>query len=74
MAIVKIQKNMTMGELVGRYPNLAGPIQEKYGLHCIGCGASTFETIEQGALGHGMNRKQMQEMIKYLNSLITKKS
>lgn len=74
MVIAKINKNMTMGELVGRYPFLAPTIMEKYGLHCIGCGASTFETIEQGALGHGMNRKQVQDMIKYLNSLITKKA
>ncbi|MBI2670686.1 DUF1858 domain-containing protein [Candidatus Woesearchaeota archaeon] len=74
MAIVKIHKGMTMGEIVGRYPQLAGVIMEKYNLHCIGCGASTFETLEQGALGHGMSKKQMQEMVEHLNSIITKKS
>ena len=25
-----------------------------YGLHCIGCHISGFETVEEGAMGHGI--------------------
>lgn len=70
MAVVKITKNMTMGELIGRFPYLAEPIMLKYGLHCVGYGLSTFETIEQGALSHGISKKELIEMIKHLNSLV----
>jgi hybrid cluster-associated redox disulfide protein len=41
----------------------------KYGLHCIGCHVATWETLEQGAMAHGMDRKQLENMIKDLNNL-----
>lgn len=39
------------------------------GLHCIGCFASQFETLEQGCKGHGMSDKEIDELIKKLNQL-----
>jgi hybrid cluster-associated redox disulfide protein len=38
------------------------------GLHCIGCGMAMYETLEQGCLAHGMNKKQIDELIKKLNN------
>ena len=35
------------------------------GMHCIGCPMSIEETIEQGAIAHGLNSK---ELIKKLNN------
>lgn len=37
------------------------------GMFCIGCPASAGETIEQGCLTHGMNKKQIENLIKKLN-------
>ena len=50
----KITKNMTLGETVSKYPESA-EVLLKYGLHCIGCHVATWETLEQGASGHGID-------------------
>ena len=42
----------------------------QHGLHCIGCMASSAETIEQGALAHGMKKKDIEKLIKDLNSKV----
>ena len=44
----------------------------KHGLHCIGCGVSAWETIEQGALSHGMSKKEIDKMIDGINEAIGK--
>ena len=42
-----------------------------FGIHCIGCGASTVETLGMGVLGHGYTEKQLDKLILDLNKLIT---
>lgn len=37
------------------------------GLHCLGCHAAQFETLEQGCKGHGMEDKDIEELLKKLN-------
>jgi hybrid cluster-associated redox disulfide protein len=37
------------------------------GLSCACCPMAMQETIEQGCLAHGMNKKQIDELIKKLN-------
>ena len=39
------------------------------GLHCIGCFASQFETLEQGCKGHGMSDNEIDELIKKLSEI-----
>lgn len=39
------------------------------GLHCIGCFASQFETLEQGCKGHGMSDDDINGLIKSLNKI-----
>jgi len=72
MAKEKITKDMQLGELVSKYPE-AAQVMLKHGMHCIGCQMSAFETIEQGAKGHGMNDKQLDEMVKKMNNSLKKK-
>lgn len=48
-----ITKDMSLGEAAQKYPETA-EVFAKYGLHCIGCPMATMETIEEGALGHGI--------------------
>ena len=33
------------------------------GMHCIGCPAAMFETLEQGAMAHGIDIKGLVEKI-----------
>ncbi len=68
----KIKKNMTLGETVQKYPETV-EVMFKYGLHCIGCHVAAFETIEQGALAHGLDKKKLDQMIKEMNKAVTKK-
>ena len=52
-----ITKDMGFGEVLQRFPQTA-QVFSKYGMHCIGCAMSSFETIEQGALAHGIDVKK----------------
>ena len=62
----KITKNMTFQDVMDKYPNAIDVVMN-YGLHCIGCHVSAFETIEQGAKAHGLNKKDMEKMLKEMN-------
>lgn len=66
-----VDKQMTLGEVVQQFPAAAG-IMMKYGLHCIGCHVATWETVEQGAMAHGMGSDTIESMIQEINSTITK--
>lgn len=68
----KINKSMTFGEVMERYP-FAAEIFFKHGLHCVGCHVAFFETIEQGATAHGMDEETIDNMIKEVNNAIKKK-
>ena len=52
-----ITKDMSFGEVLQRFPQTM-PVFGKYGMHCIGCSMSAFETIEQGALAHRIDVKK----------------
>jgi len=65
-----ITKDTTIGDLVQKYPKAAEVLLE-YGLHCIGCHVSPFETIEQGFKGHGIDdEKKIEEAVKKINEII----
>ena len=61
-----VAKTMKIGEAVGNFPE-AAKIMTEYGLHCIGCHVSPYETIEQGAMAHGMPDKEIDKMIAEIN-------
>jgi hybrid cluster-associated redox disulfide protein len=64
----EITKNMTFMKLLEKKPESMNVLFEA-GLHCIGCHMSAYETIEQGCSAHGMNKKEIDELIKKLNQL-----
>ena len=37
------------------------------GLHCLGCHAAHFESLEEGCKGHGMSDEEIEDLIKKLN-------
>ena len=49
----KITKEMTFGEVLSTYPETV-KIFFMYGMHCFGCHLAVDETIEQGAMAHGV--------------------
>jgi hybrid cluster-associated redox disulfide protein len=64
-----VTKEMFLGEVVSKHPRAAF-VMLQYGLHCIGCHVSVYETIEQGCLGHGMPPDVMEEMLADVNAFI----
>jgi len=64
-----ITKNMNLGEVVFKYPEAAEVLTD-YGLSCVGCFASSFDTIEQGAKIHQLSDEELEEMIERINEVV----
>ena len=64
-----ITKNMILGEVTRLYPNSI-EIMLEHGLHCGGCFASAFDTIEDAMKIHGLSKKDVDKMIKRINKAI----
>jgi hybrid cluster-associated redox disulfide protein len=54
---------MGITEIVTNYPKSVDVFM-RYGMGCIGCMASRFENLEQGALAHGID---VDALVKDLN-------
>jgi hybrid cluster-associated redox disulfide protein len=67
---VQLSKNMTFSELLAVCPG-AAEILMSYGLHCIGCHIAVTETIEQGAMVHGLSEDQIDAMIMELSASVS---
>jgi iron-sulfur cluster assembly accessory protein len=68
-----INRNMTIDQILGMFPYKAQRLSQEItnaGLHCIGCHAATWETLEAGMLGHGMNEEAIERLVKRLNALL----
>jgi len=68
-----ITKTINLGELSNTYPELVEVLVNDYGLHCVGCLAAAFETLEEGAKAHGFSSKEIAKMVKNLNEIVKKK-
>jgi len=67
-----ITKTINLGELSNTYPELVEVLVNEYGLHCVGCMAAAWETLEEGAKAHGFEDKEIAELVKRLNQIISK--
>ena len=65
----KITKGMGFQEVLQKHPETA-QVMLKFGLHCIGCHAAAFETIEQGCIAHGMKEEDIKKMLKEMNEAV----
>lgn len=61
-----ISKSMTIGEVVQKYPDSVAIMMAR-GLHCVGCHVASWETLEEGCRGHGMDDDTIESLIKELN-------
>ena len=58
-----ITKEMTIGEVVRQFPGTV-EVFNRYGMGCLGCPATQFENVEQGAIVHGID---VEQLVKDLN-------
>jgi len=73
MAEKTIDPKMTISQILGMFPHHAQRLSQEItnaGLHCIGCNAANWETLEVGMLGHGKSHDQIEELVRRLNALL----
>lgn len=68
----QITKDNLINDLLEKNPEIA-EILMAYGLHCVNCHFSEFDTLEDGAMVHGMSDEDIELMLKDVNKLISNK-
>jgi hybrid cluster-associated redox disulfide protein len=63
---MKITKKTKISKVLENSKN-AAPILIQSGMHCLGCPMAMEETIEDGLRAHGMDDKEIEEVVKKLN-------
>ncbi|NLX35688.1 MAG: DUF1858 domain-containing protein [Chloroflexi bacterium] len=61
-----ITKEMSIGTIVQNHPETVR-VFLNHGLMCVGCAAARFESLEQGALAHGID---VDALVKDLNAAL----
>mgnify|MGYP001563286446 CR=1 FL=1 len=67
-----ITKETLINDLLEKNPEVA-EILMAYGLHCVNCHFSEFDTIEDGAMVHGMSDEDVELMIRDVNKVMKEK-
>lgn len=70
---IKLDPHMNMSDLTEVFPELVEVLTYEYGLHCVNCMLNEFDTLSQGAVIHGIEGKDFDDMIKHLEEVINTK-
>ncbi len=76
-AAPKISRDMTIESIFSKFPHKSQKLAQEMtntGLHCVGCGAATWETLEAGMIGHGFPEEEIDSLISRLNEILTEVS
>jgi len=68
-----VRRDMTIEDILGLFPHKAQRLSQEItnaGLHCIGCHAATWETLEAGMMGHGKAEEEINRLVDKLNALL----
>lgn len=71
-----IHRQMTIADIFSKFPTKSQRLAQAMtnaGLHCTSCSAATWETLEAGMLGHGMQEPQINRLLDELNSILKEK-
>jgi iron-sulfur cluster assembly accessory protein len=72
----QITKEMTIEDIFRKFPSKSQKLAQEMtnmGLNCVGCCASTWETLEAGMYSHGMDESQIQSLVGKLNRILAEK-
>ncbi len=64
---------MTIDEIFKKFPHKSpklAQVMTQTGLHCVGCSASTWETLEAGMYGHGKSDEEIETLLVHLNEIL----
>lgn len=71
-----ITRTMTIEEVFKRFPSKSQKLAQEMtnaGLHCVGCSAATWETLEAGMYSHGMVDEEIEALLNKLNAILAEK-
>lgn len=71
-----IHRKMTIQDILELFPQKAEKLKQEItnaGLHCIGCHAAVWETLENGMLSHGKSQEAIDTLVTRLNALLQEK-
>lgn len=63
---MKLTKDMTIGEVVRKYPNTVEVLMN-FGMGCVGCPSAQAETLEEAAMVHGFD---IEKLLQKLNEVV----
>lgn len=69
----QISRDMTIENIFSQFPHKSQKLAQEMtnrGLHCVGCGAATWETLETGMLSHGFAEEQIDDLVNRLNEIL----
>ena len=69
----QIKKDMIIGDILAISPGKThkmANILTDFGIHCVGCGAASFETLEEGVLAHGYSEQELNQLVEKLNKVL----
>lgn len=72
----QITREMTIEEIFSSFPHKSQRLAQEItnaGLNCVGCGASVWETLEAGMLGHGFTEDDVANLLGKLNAILAEK-
>ncbi len=72
----KIVRDMTIEAIFTNFPQKSQKLAQEItntGLHCVGCGAATWETLEAGMLSHGFDDAAIDQLVDKLNAILAEK-
>jgi iron-sulfur cluster assembly accessory protein len=73
----EITRDMTIQSIFAKFPSRAQKLAQELtraGLNCVGCSASTWETLESGMLRHGYGEEALLSILSRLNDIAKKPS
>lgn len=66
----KITKNTLLADIASD-SQLAEILIEEFGLFCVGCPMAQAESLQQGALTHGLTDEQVTQLVERLNASLS---
>jgi iron-sulfur cluster assembly accessory protein len=72
----RVSRDMTIEDIFSLFPHKSQRLAQEItntGLHCVGCQAATWETLEAGMLGHGFPEAAIDKLVERLNSILDEK-
>lgn len=71
-----IHRQMTIDEIFSGFPHKSQKLAQEMtntGLNCVGCCASTWETLEAGMASHGYGDVEIEALLQRLNAILSEK-